>query len=156
VGVDQGQSNDPENCAIGLMGSLVREGGINRYLPCTKLNPPYPYYDNSCLSLYTAASPYDVVNGGFIYPPPTYLANGGGPTPGVSPPELSALQEAVDFSSALLGHVDNKLCVVDTTHHGTHLLGDICENDPPNQNVGQSTDLWLAIYVCDPSHPCDG
>jgi acetyl esterase/lipase len=150
------QSNDPTNCAkgeISYQGPPIHwEGGINRYLPCPNI---IVGWDSACdvpgAGLYEAASPYDIVANQQIYPPDTYLVNGGGPNAGVSAAELAALQASIDFDGEIAGQVPaHRLCTVNSTEHATHLLGLSCNDEPPGSTVRVSLDLWLADIVCEP------
>jgi len=153
---DVGQTRTVDDCSIGSTSPSSQghyEGGINRYLPCPNI---VNHYDSACESLYQVAAPYDVTNIAQL-PPPIYVANGGGPTPGVSPPEISSLQGVIDYKNLLFQFiVQKKVCIVNTTDHGTRLFNDSCNGDPPGQTVDQSTVLFLAAFVCDAQHLCGG
>jgi acetyl esterase/lipase len=151
------QSDDEENCAVGQPTHPgYREGGINRYLSCSIDEPPEPeggYYDSTCLDNYVAAGPWDQVSSNGIFPPETYLVNGGG-IEGL--PELASIQAARDFDgilnqNPLLAHF---LCVVDSQLHGTRLLDQSCENDPNQVRISMVN--WVHDFICEPPiSPCN-
>jgi hypothetical protein len=103
-GCDRGETDDDQNCAIGVLGgSGFWEGGMNRYLPCTKLEPPAPYYDATCLTNYGLASLDDVMIANQWFSPPTFIVNGGEPTP-ASPLRSSRRSERPSPSTRTSGH----------------------------------------------------
>jgi hypothetical protein len=87
--------------------------------------------------------------------PPAFFANGGGPTPGVSPAELVALQEAMDFQTRLeagLGFdqiTEAVLCQVDADKHATGYLNlpYHCADRPATETVLQTTVNFLDAVI---------
>ena len=151
------QTQDDTNCAIGKQNPQnpdYWEGGLNRYLQCSRLLPPPRYYDDTCVASYKAAGPWDVVDVNGIFPPSTYQVNGGGPDSGQSPPELASLEAAIEFNNKLIGHPAHRLCTVNSTQHGTHLLPLTC-NDDATHTVQWNLVDWLGNNgICDVDHPC--
>ncbi|HEY6785147.1 MAG TPA: hypothetical protein VI159_09350, partial [Gemmatimonadales bacterium] len=154
------ETNDWQGCAIGSPGHgdpSIWESGVNRYLPCP--TPSDPTYQTGCAGLYSSNGLVDVATNQHSYPPPVFFANGGGPTPGISSPELVALQTEVDLAGVLSAAGKTFVqCNVDQPDHGTRLLPDTCEGNPSNQTVKLSTEIFLEPYVCtDPNYPqCNG
>ena len=124
---------------------------VNQYLGCG--NPPTDGPDPNCeqSGIYSAASPYTYYS---VAPanslPPPFFANGGGPTAGVSNPELIALGESDDLRNALLptwSASKFQECTVNTTLHGSAYVNDpakTCNEYHSGEfTVWKSTITWL-------------